>query len=136
MNPLGEMWQSSDIGLTSAQQATATRLRAWLRTYDLTLSLRGLRTCPWEGPPLTCTEKQMEDLQKNIELQFGSCKACHEALVVLGKFIAFVNGAGKGAHPPATDLQFSREATKSVPERSCPRHPVCPYLARHGEELD
>jgi len=41
----------------------------------------------------------MEDLQKDIELQFGSCRAGHQALVVLGKFIAFVNGAGKGPIP-------------------------------------
>jgi len=41
----------------------------------------------------------MEDLQKDIELQFGSCKAGHEALVVLGKFIAFANGAGRGPIP-------------------------------------
>ena len=98
MNRLGEMWESSDIGLTAAQQATATRLRAWLRTYDLTFASR-LADLSAEGPPLTCTEKQMEDLQKNIELQFGSCKACHEALVVLGKFIAFANGAGRGPIP-------------------------------------
>jgi integrase len=98
MNPLDEMWESADIELTSAQQATAPRLRAWLRTYDLTLASR-LADLSTQGSPLTCTENQMEELQKNIELQFGSCKASHEALVVLGKFIAFVNGAGRGTIP-------------------------------------
>jgi integrase len=41
----------------------------------------------------------MDDLQKDIELQFGSCKASHEALVVLGKFVVFVNGMGRGPIP-------------------------------------
>jgi hypothetical protein len=98
MNPLGEMWESADVGLTSAQQATATRLRDWLRTYDSTFASR-LADLSAEDTPLTCTENQMEDLQKDIELKYGSCRAGHEALVVLGKFIAFVNGAGNGPIP-------------------------------------
>lgn len=98
MNPPGEMWESVDVGLTSAQQATATRLRAWLRTYDSTFASR-LADLSAEDTPLTCTENQMEDLQKDIELKYGSCRAGHEALVVLGKFIAFVNGAGNGPIP-------------------------------------
>jgi site-specific recombinase XerD len=98
MNPLIEMWESADVGLTSPQQATATQLRAWLRTYDSTFASR-LADLSTEDSPLSCTEKQMEDLQKDIELEYGSCRAGHEALVVLGKFIAFVNGAGKGPIP-------------------------------------
>lgn len=33
MNPLGEMWESADVGLTSAQQATATQVPAVLIEY-------------------------------------------------------------------------------------------------------
>ncbi len=98
MNLLDEMWESSDVGLTSAQQATAKWLRAWLRDHGSTFASQ-LADMSAKDSTLTCSEKQMEELQKDIEVQFGSCKASHEAFVVLGKFIAFVNGAGKGPIP-------------------------------------
>jgi integrase len=41
----------------------------------------------------------MESLQKDLELQFKSSKAAHEALVILGKFVAFANKLGKGSIP-------------------------------------
>ncbi len=93
-----DIWDSPDIGLSEAQKAMAHRLRTWMRAYKspFVRALADLRT---ESSPLTCDVKVMYGLQKDIESQFDSGKAVYTALVILSKFVVYVNRIGKGPIP-------------------------------------
>lgn len=98
MNPSIDVWESPDIGFSEAQQALSATLRKWMRTQDVAF-VHKLADFKIGDPPLSCAPKTMQDIQQEIEVEFESARAAYAVLVILSKFVAYVNKMGKGPIP-------------------------------------
>lgn len=98
MTPMDDIWEHSAAGFSTEQRSQIPGFRDWLRKQSL-LFARELADLKNESPAISTEPQAMEELEKSIENEFKTLKDAHQALVLLGKIVAYANRIGKGRIP-------------------------------------